>query len=276
MKLRELVALASVKLRDSGIENYTRDARALCAFALGIRPDQVSFEANQHISGVEHDMLLSLINKRCEKMPVSRIIGYRLFWGRRFKINQHVLDPRGDTETLIELALKKPANKVLDLGTGTGNLAITLLCEWPQAHLVATDVSSEALSVARRNAEYHQVSERLDLTHSDWFEKIFNTFDLIVANPPYIAEDKIDELADEVKRFDPMIALTSGKDALNSYRKIARGAFERLEIHGRLILEIGSLQGLDVKKILAFHGFKQISVHKDFENHDRVVSCIRE
>ena len=275
MKLRELVALATLKLRGHGIESYARDARALCAFTLKIRPDQVSFEANKDVTVVQYEMLLSFIKKRCERMPVSRITGGRLFWGRRFEINQHVLDPRGDTEILIALALKEPAKKILDLGTGTGNLAITLLCEWPQSHAIATDISSDALNVAARNAECHKVSERIDLRLSDWFENIFTTFDLIVSNPPYIAEDDIDELQDEVKNFDPLIALSCGKNELNSYREIASAAVNRLKPGGRLISEIGSMQGVDVQQILLSHGFKQIALHKDFEDHDRVVSCIR-
>ncbi len=275
MILRELFSITSEKLRISGIDNYCRDARALCAFAVGIRPDQVSLEAKKHILTSEYEMLLSLVNKRCEGMPVSRIIGGRIFWERRFEINQHVLDPRGDTETLIELTLKKPAKNILDLGTGAGNLAITLLCEWPEAHVTATDISSEALNVARRNAVFYNVIERLDLRLSDWFSNIFTRFDLIVSNPPYISENEIDDLAKEVKSFDPLIALSGGKDGLHSYRKIASKALERLEVDGRLIMEIGSRQGSDVQQIMASHGFKQIMVHKDIENRDRVVSCKR-
>ena len=275
MTLRELVAQTSGDLRGCGIESYVRDARALCAFALGIQPDQVSINANMGVTAPQQEVLLSLIKKRCERMPISRIIGSRLFWGRIFEINKYVLDPRGDTETLIALALEKPAKKILDLGTGTGNLAITLLCEWPEAYAIATEISSDALNVAKRNADSHKVTERLDFKESDWFENISSKFDLIVSNPPYISSDEIDELERDVKDYDPLIALSPGKDGLLAYRKIGRDAFSCLEVSGRLILEIGIFQGPEVTQILELFDFKQIETHKDLEGHDRVVSCIR-
>lgn len=275
MTLRELVAQTSGDLRGCDIESYVRDARALCAFALGIQPDQVSINANMGVTAPQQEVLLSLIKKRCERMPISRIIGSRLFWGRIFEINKYVLDPRGDTETLIALALEKPAKKILDLGTGTGNLAITLLCEWPEAYAIATEISSDALNVAKRNADSHKVTERLDFKESDWFENISSKFDLIVSNPPYISSDEIDELERDVKDYDPLIALSPGKDGLLAYRKIGRDAFSCLEVSGRLILEIGIFQGPEVTQILELFGFKQIETHKDLEGHDRVVSCIR-
>lgn len=275
MTLRELVAQTSGDLRGCGIESYVRDARALCAFALGIQPDQVSINANMGVTAPQQEVLLSLIKKRCERMPISRIIGSRLFWGRIFEINKYVLDPRGDTETLIALALEKPAKKILDLGTGTGNLAITLLCEWPEAYAIATDISSDALNVAKRNADSHKVTERLDFKESDWFENISSKFDLIVSNPPYISSDEIDELERDVKDYDPLIALSPGKDGLLAYRKIGRDAFSCLEVSGRLILEIGIFQGPEVTQILELFDFKQIETHKDLEGRDRVVSCIR-
>ena len=275
MILRELVSLASGNLRLCGIGSYARDARALCAFALGIQPDEVSIEANMIVTVPQQDILLSMIKKRCKRMPVSRIIGSRLFWGRRFVINQYVLDPRGDTETLIELVLKKPAEKILDLGTGTGNIVITLLCEWPEAYAIATDISSNALHVAASNAEYHRVTGRLKLKESDWFENISSKFDLIVSNPPYIGGNELVELEKDVTNFDPLIAISPGKDRLSAYQKIVGDAFDRLEVGGRLVLEIGSTQGKDLTQILDFHGFKQIAIHKDLDNYDRVVSGIR-
>lgn len=275
MILRELVALASEKLRSSGISSYTRDARALSAYAIEIQPDQVILHANTDVTNSQQEVLLALINARCEGKPVARILGSRLFWGRRFEINQHVLDPRGDTETLIELALKKPAKKILDLGTGSGNLAVTLLCEWPEAEAVATDISLYALKVAARNAKSHKVSERLELTESDWFSNISSKFDLIVSNPPYIGADEVDGLEKNVKDFDPIIALSPGKDGLSAYRQIAKNAIGHLETDGRLIVEIGNMQGADLKHILNIYGYKEIRLHKDLDGYDRVVSCKR-
>lgn len=275
MILRELVALASEKLRSSGISSYTRDARALSAYAIEIQPDQVILHANTDVTNSQQEVLLALINARCEGKPVARILGSRLFWGRRFEINQHVLDPRGDTETLIELALKKPAKKILDLGTGSGNLAVTLLCEWPEAEAVATDISLYALKVAARNAKSHKVSERLEFTESDWFSNISSKFDLIVSNPPYIGADEVDGLEKNVKDFDPIIALSPGKDGLSAYRQIAKNAIGHLETDGRLIVEIGNMQGADLKHILNIYGYKEIRLHKDLDGYDRVVSCKR-
>ena len=275
MILREVFAQTSRSLRSCGIEYSARDARALCAFAVGIEPGQVTIEANMEVTVLQQEILLPLIRKRCERMPISRIIGNRLFWGRQFEINKYVLDPRGDTETLIALALRQPAKKFLDLGTGTGNIAVTLLCEWPEAHAIASDISPDALKVAKRNAVSHKVIKRLDLKESDWFRNISSTFDLIISNPPYIGEDEIEKLEKDVKTFDPLISLSPGKDGLIAHRQIARDAYNYLEVGGRLILEIGSFQGAKLKQILNLSGFKEIETHKDLDGNDRVVSCVR-
>jgi len=207
---------------------------------------------------------------------VSRIIGRRMFWGRNFRITPHVLDPRPETETLVAEALAGPAPaRLLDLGTGSGILAITLLAEWAQAEALASDLSPEALIVARSNAEDLGVADRLTLIEADWFSGIDARFELIVSNPPYIAAGEMDGLDPEVREHDPEIALTPGGDGLDAYRAIAAGAGARLAPGGRLLVEIGPTQGAQVTALFRAAGLVDVEVLPDLDGRDRVVRGAR-
>ena len=273
MKLRMLFAEAVSQLRSRGIENAVRDARALVSFALNVPSDRLTHCAEETVTSASIQKSKEMIKRRCEGCPVSRIIGKRLFWGREFIVTKEVFDPRGDTETLIALSLQIPARRILDLGTGTGAIGITLATEWSDATLIASDLSDMALKVAERNAKQLDVSERCQFIKSDWFSTIEGTFDLIVSNPPYISRAEWEGLASEVKNYDPLIALSPGDDALEPYRKISSNAMRHLKTDGRLLLEIGHTQGKVVSNLLNQAGYKNISVHLDLEKRPRVVSC---
>ena len=273
MKLRMLLAEAVAQLRNSKIENAVRDARALVSFAVNVPSDRLTLCAEDTVNAANIQRSKEVITRRCEGCPVSRIIGKRLFWGREFVVTRDVLDPRGDTETLIALSLQSPARRILDLGTGTGAIGITLATEWSDATLIASDLSDAALKVAERNAKRLGVSERCQFMKSDWFSAIEGTFDLIVSNPPYISRTEWEGLAKEVKDYDPLIALTHGEDALYVYREISSNAMRYLTPDGRLLLEIGHTQGIAVSNLLNQDGYQNISVHLDLEKRDRVVSC---
>jgi release factor glutamine methyltransferase len=222
----------------------------------------------EQIQKVKH-----LLQRRIDGWPVSRILGKRLFWGREFLINDDVLDPRGDTETLIALALQKPGKYVLDLGTGSGAIGLTLASEWPDAQLVASDLSKTALDVARQNAIKLGVIQRCQFVNSDWFHSLEGQFDLIVSNPPYISEGEMALLSREVKNHDPSLALFAGPDGLSAYRTISAQAKNYLVAGGRLLLEIGHRQASAVSQILQEQGYIDIAVHQDLDRKDRVVSC---
>ena len=276
MKVRDLLAYAVSNLRASGVENAPRDARALVADVICRSIDRVILCANDLVTCKQFDLLKLHLNRRVAGCPVSRILGKRLFWGRDFKIDDHVLDPRGDTETLVALALEKPAVSVLDLGTGSGAIAVTLAAEWPYAKVVGSDISECALKVAKKNAQTHCVRERCYFILSDWYSDIYGTFDLIVSNPPYISQSQINNLSKEVKNFDPVIALSPGENELSAYDLIASGARQFLRPNGRLIVETGHDQGVAVSRLVKDAGYSEIRIHKDLEQKDRVVSCLRE
>ena len=273
MKLRELFAEAVSKLRENEIMNPERDARALVSFGVGIPADRLTI-SSEYLAGKEQIQKVNhLLQRRIDGWPVSRIMGKRLFWEREFLINDDVLDPRGDTETLIALALQKPGKYVLDLGTGSGAIGLTLASEWPDAQLVASDLSKTALDVARQNAIKLGVIQRCQFVNSDWFHSLEGQFDLIVSNPPYISEGEMALLSREVKNHDPSLALFAGPDGLSAYRTISEQAKNYLIAGGRLLFEIGHRQASAVSQILHEQGYIDIAVHQDLDGKDRVVSC---
>jgi release factor glutamine methyltransferase len=217
----------------------------------------------------------ALIARRAGREPVSHLTGQRAFWGRDFRVTRDVLDPRPETETLVALALAEPFARVLDLGTGSGCILVTLLAERPDAQGVGTDVSPEALLIAGENAARHGVADRLVLTPSDWFGDIGGRYDLIVSNPPYIAAEEMAGLAPEVRDHEPRGALTDEGDGLAAYRAIAAGASRFLASGGRILVEIGPTQGPAVSRLFAEAGLERVAVHPDLDGRDRVVAARR-
>ena len=185
MTVQELLTASQAKLRECGISDPVRDARLLLADCLELRTQNLNLLDNSCISEIKISKFWRMINERCKRKPVSKILGYRSFWGRDFEINENVLDPRGDTETLIELILDCNFENMLELGTGSGAIAITILAERPEVTCVATDISQYALNTARTNSKRHGVQSRLKLLYSNWFDKVSGNFDIIVSNRIY-------------------------------------------------------------------------------------------
>ena len=261
-------------LTAAGIPEAGADARHLVAHALGVTRNRLILMGPDPMPGPAQDSLDALLARRIAREPVARIIGQRLFWGRSFVVTPDVLDPRADTETLIATALEGQAPaRLLDLGTGSGAIALTLLAEWPQARAVASDISPAALAVAARNASSLGVADRLDLALSDWFSGITGRFDLILSNPPYIAADEMPGLAPEVLLHDPAMALSPGGDGLSPYRIIAAQASAHLTPKGRVMVEIGWTQGDAVRAIFAAAGWRDLRLIRDMEGRDRVLSA---
>ncbi len=274
MTLREALVMGTRRLREAGLDGAPRDARALLAASAGIAPDRVLLEADMEVP--DPARFDAMIARRIDGEPVSKIIGERLFWGRMFKVTEDTLDPRPETETLIAAALEGgPVERVADLGTGSGIIAVTLLAEWPEAHAVATDISAEALAIARENAERHGVGARLRTERMPvaeaWFPDGMERCDLILSNPPYISEEEMAGLSREVHDHDPHIALTPGGDGLAPYRAIAASGRAFLRPGGRIMVEIGWRQGEAVTEIFRAAGFETVSCLPDMDGRDRVI-----
>ena len=186
MKLQRVLADTAFKLSHSGIESAARDARVLTAYALEVPISDLSLKINDKVSSNIISKLEKLILRRINREPISKILGRREFWGRTFSINKNVLDPRGDTETLIDYVIEKPVKKVLELGTGSGVIAVTLACAWKEVQVTAVDISEDALLLAQINAEKFNVENKIQFLKSDWFENVEGIFDMIISNPPYI------------------------------------------------------------------------------------------
>ena len=271
MMLRALIARGKSALDHGGIPNAARDARLLAAHVCDIDPSRVTLHEMDEVSEAAIARFDDAITQRLNHRPVSRIIGARQFWGRNFQITDDVLDPRGDTETLIAEALNTPAKRILDLGTGSGILGITLAAEQVDAVVVVTDISQAALAVAKANAKLHRVEERIEFIESDWFDSVSGKFDLIISNPPYIGENELEGLEPDVIDYDPMIALTPGGDGLAPYRIIAGQSQNYLNENGRVIVEIGHSQGCDIKNLFLQAGFAGVQILQDLDGKDRAI-----
>ncbi|WP_227284040.1 peptide chain release factor N(5)-glutamine methyltransferase [Boseongicola sp. H5] len=260
------------RLRAAGLDGADRDARWLMAGALGVPPDRVILRLQDPLGDPAARSFETAIARRLDREPVSHILGGRWFYGRWFRVTRDVLDPRPETETLVDLALSAPFSTVLDLGTGTGCILLSLLAVRPGATGLGTDISPEALAVADRNATGLGLSDKLDLRLSDWTADVTGRFDLIVSNPPYISATEMADLAPDVRDHEPHLALTDGGDGLAAYRAITAGAPHHLARGGRLLVEIGWTQGPAVSALFRAAGLEEIAVHSDMDGRPRVVS----
>lgn len=263
--------------RDAGLETPELDARLLAQQALGLDAMSLVRRERELSSEAGKATLLGYAERRLTGEPVSRIIGEKPFWGHEFIVEASTLVPRPETELLVGEAIAfletRFAPKILDLGTGTGAIAISIVGAVNTALAVATDLSAEALEVARRNAERHGVETRIAFQQGSWWEAVGpgEMFDLIVSNPPYIASAEIEILAPEVRLFDPRAALDGGWDGLEAYRAIVSEAKRRLLPKGLVLLEIGASQGEAVSRLVERAGFSNVGVLQDLQGLDRVV-----
>jgi release factor glutamine methyltransferase len=306
------------------VDGSALDARLLLQAACELSHEEIIAEPDKIISAKQSAVFQNFITRRLGHEPVSRILNVREFYGRQFVVTPAVLDPRADTEALVDLVLERmndqhqpsphggrwreatdeglaaniavannPRSKtlirpsgtfpqggkdevrdfnILDIGTGSGAIIITLLAERPSAHGVAVDLSQDALQVAKKNALRHGVSGRLQFHHGSWFEGVAGTFNLIVSNPPYIPHAEIAMLETDVKDYDPHLALDGGGDGLYAYRALAAGASAHLADQGFILVEIGAGQASDVTEIFTLHHFKLHSQKKDLSGHVRALA----
>jgi release factor glutamine methyltransferase len=272
--VKELLAQARIRLSET--EMPSLDARLLLQHVTGLSHGDVAADPDCRIDADVVTKFDALVARRAAYEPVTRILELREFYGRNFRVTPDVLDPRADTETVVEVCLGlMPVDaplRILDLGTGSGILAITLLAERKQASGLAIDVSTAALAVAKQNAALNGVVDRLHFVESSWFLKVKGKFDLIVSNPPYIPAADISKLDVEVKDHDPHLALVGGQDGLECYRAIAMGTGEYLAQNGSVVVEIGARQADDVIQIFAKYGFVLFQRLLDLGGHVRCLA----
>lgn len=275
MTLEQAQRALSAAFKSADIETASLDARVLLQAVTGLTASDIARAPERLLAAQEISLLLDYQAQRLRAKPISKILGQREFWGREFQVNEHVLDPRPDSETLIEAALPHlPEGKnlaILDLGTGSGCLLLTLLAERAPTRGVGVDLSLEALAVAKANAQTLGLSGRVQFLHSHWFDAVAGEFDMIISNPPYIRDAEMRALDKNVLDYDPHLALHGGADGLDAYRVIIEKAQNHLQPNGWLVLEIGHRQGDAIGAMMRQSGFLETCGKPDLAGRDRVI-----
>ncbi len=277
----ELLRWTTQHFETKGIETPRLDAELLLAFALGCDRLRLYLEFEKPVTPEERGAFRALVRRRGEeRVPVAYLTGTREFWSLPLAVTPDVLIPRPDTETLLDAVLargpgREAAFSALDLGTGSGAIVLALAMERPRAELTATDLSTAALAVARKNAEALGLAERVRFLPGDGFAPVAGErFDVIVSNPPYVAEALASGLAPEL-RHEPALALFAPGDGTALLRRISAEAAAHLRPGGLLALELAPAQAGDVTQCLAAAGFAEIAEHRDLAGRVRAVSALR-
>ncbi len=281
-RIKSITKELTREFSEIGIDTAVLDARWLIEAVSGVNQTILFLEPEIALTEEQFLQLQAMVERRKKFEPVAKILGEKEFYGRAFKVTKDVLDPRPDTETLIDVVLKSQTNtaalRFLDVGVGSGAIAITLLCEKPNWQGVASDISDKALVIANENSENLSVADRLTFVKTSWMSGIDGSFDFIVSNPPYIGSFEIDELSQDVKGYDPVLALDGGRDGLEAYRRIALTSGALLKPKGKIYLEIGYMQASQVIDIFRSAGFSipktPDCVTKDLGGNDRVITLM--
>ncbi|MCC8418077.1 MAG: bifunctional peptide chain release factor N(5)-glutamine methyltransferase PrmC/tRNA (guanosine(46)-N7)-methyltransferase TrmB [Rickettsia endosymbiont of Glossina mortisans submortisans] len=298
--IKQVLSKASDKLNKIGINLPQLEARILLQHIINKPIEYLLINLDEQLNEVEIEAFEKLLERRLKHEPIAYITGVKEFYSREFIVNRHVLIPRSDTEVLVDVVsrchsriggnpekkrldprfrgddIRETCNdeytKILELGTGSGCIAISLLCELPDVNVIATDISLDAIEVARNNALKYHVTDRIQIIHSNWFENLGKQkFDVIVSNPPYISHSEKSEMAIETINYEPFIALFAEEDGLQAYRIIAENTKKFLKPNGKLALEIGFKQEEAVTQIFLSNGYNIESVYKDLQGHSRVI-----
>ncbi|HCL64202.1 MAG TPA: peptide chain release factor N(5)-glutamine methyltransferase [Rhizobium sp.] len=274
-----LTAQAKRRFAEAGLSTPSTDARILISGLLGLSLSQVIVRGSDTVPPKECVQIREAIERRVRREPVYRILGHREFYGLDLQLSPATLEPRPDTEILVDHVLphlrrivaENGRARVLDLGTGTGAIALALLKECPQAVAVGSDISQDALSIARRNADLNGVADRFETVQSAWFESVNGLFDIIVSNPPYIPTAAVADLEPEVRNYDPAAALDGGEDGLDAYRAIAEKVGDFVRPGGIVAVEIGHDQKDAVSYVFEKAGFLHDEAFRDYGGNDRVL-----
>lgn len=270
MNVAQALRAATQVLAKADVPDAAGDARALMAHALGVERGRVTLMAPDKMPAAAAARLNAALAARAKRQPVSRIVGYRMFHGHRFQITPDVLDPRPETETLVAAGLAQPFRTVIDLGTGSGAILLSLLAGQPAASGIGTDLSYAALEVAESNARALGLQARAAFVRADWWSGINGRFDLVVSNPPYIAGNEIVNLAPEVANHDPWMALSPGVDGMAAYAALLLGLGARLAPGGRALFEIGAGQGNAFRELAQGLRLGPIAFLPDLDGRERV------
>ncbi len=281
--IRRVLEWTTGYLRRGGVEAARFEAESLLAHALRVERLEIYLNPERVLSLKERARYRELVRQRRAGTPLTHLLGTAQFMNTTLKVNRSVLIPRVETEELVEHILhdfgpSAPAQRlsVLDLGTGSGAIAVALAKEWPQACVLAVDISKEALKLARENAQSNGVAGRVFFLCCDWFSAVHGEFDLIVSNPPYIPSEEWERLPEEVREHEPRQALDGGPGGLRAMERIACEAPRFLRPGGRLYLEIGAHQAEDVRALLKqTAAFSHLEIRRDLAGRERIVQAIR-
>jgi release factor glutamine methyltransferase len=278
--LAQALGLARARLTSAGVDNPPLDARLLLEAATGFSRTDLLLKNEQELSAEALMVFGSLIERRCAREPVARILGQREFWGLPFALNEATLEPRPDSETLIEAVLRqvddrRAALRVVDLGTGTGCLLAALLHELPHAQGVAVDIAPRALEQAQKNLAALELESRAQFVCSHWWDKVDGVFDIVISNPPYLREDELQEVQPEVAQHDPRLALVAGADGLDAYRALLAGLAAHLSKEGVAVLELGAGQGEAVAALAYDNQLKVKEIKADLGGVPRAIIIVK-
>jgi release factor glutamine methyltransferase len=274
--LAEMMRHIRNRLAVAGIEDPATEARILLGGLLGLERTDFIARGELHLEPEDEARIHEAVGRRVAGEPPYRIIGKRAFYGLEFRLSKGTLEPRPDTETLVEAVLdelkgrEREELRILDLGTGTGAICLALLSHLPNAVGTGVDLSEDALATARDNAALNGLAARFTTCLSNWFEKISGDYDVIVSNPPYIVSKVISSLDREVRDHDPHLALDGGVDGLDAYRAIAAEAKNHLHEKGIVAVETGYDQRQAVEGIFREEGYVLVKARKDYGGNDRV------
>lgn len=273
--LKEMLAHVRNRLAVAGIEDPMAEARILVGGLLGLGRTDLITRDDDHLMPEDEARVLDAAGRRVGGEPPYRILGRRGFHGIELNLSRDTLEPRPDTEILVDLVLELVRERgdapleILDLGIGTGAICLALLANLPHARGIGTDLAQGALDTARANAAMNGLSDRFGTVRSNWFEAVSGCYDVIVSNPPYIRSDVVPTLDREVREHDPLLALDGGPDGLDAYRAIAAAAGRFLNPGGLVAVETGFDQRVAVREIFESAGFEEISARRDLAGHDR-------
>lgn len=274
--VREALRTAVLDLQAAHVESASLDARVLLEHALGMSREQLLIKADEMMTAAQYEYYRTLVGMRMRRQPVAQIIGRREFFGLTFKVTPQVLDPRPDSETLIEAVSRRQRDRaaplrVLDLGTGSGCLLLTLLYEFPNATGTGVDISPDALAVAQENAMRLGLQSRVQFVQSHWCMQVAGEFNVIISNPPYIPTADIAGLAPEVSGHEPKLALDGGADGLNCYRVVVASIKQHLAQDGFAVLELGIGQQQAVEELALQNGLKPAGIAHDIQGIARAL-----
>lgn len=274
-KINEIFLKYKNILKEQNFETYSLDVEVLLMNVTGFSKTQLYTNTEYLLSLEEFQKFQNFFDRRLKKEPIAYIIGMCEFMGLDFLLNNHTLIPRPDTEILVEKAIQiineKNFKSGLDIGTGSGAIAISILKYCPNIQMTATDINKNAIFKAKENAEKNKVLDRISFIESGLFQNVTEKFDIIISNPPYIKTNVIHQLNENVKNYEPKLALDGGEDGLIFYKKITSKANEYLAENGFIMYEIGYDQAEDVTQILIENNFTNIEVLKDLAGLDRVI-----